>query len=184
MNMQYIKTQSKAGNGLLIVVFTALFAALVTVTTMFIKIPTMFGYVHAGDSMIYLGASFLPGPFGVIASAIGGGMSDLISGYPHWVIPTAIIKALNALPFAIVRYYTSKRGKELRFISLPNMLMLIPTSLVTVFGYFVAHLLMYDWAAAIAGLATEWIQPTAGAIIFIALGLGLDGIGFKRKALK
>ena len=174
--MHFIKTRTRAGESLLLLVFTALFAALVTVTTMFIKIPTLFGYVHAGDSMIYLGASVLPGPFGVIASAVGGGLSDLFSGYPHWVLPTAIIKALNALPFAIVRYYTLKQGKELRIISLPNLLMLIPTSLVTVFGYFTAHLIMYDFSAAVAGLATEWIQPLAGAIIFIVVGKSLDAL--------
>lgn len=182
--MQYVKTNSKQNTHTRIIILTALFAALTTVATMFIKIPTMFGYVHAGDSMIYLGASILPGPFGIIAGAIGGGLSDLISGYPHWVIPTAIIKALNAVPFVIACYIRRKSNKTDRIINPVSLTALIPTSLITVFGYFVAHWLMYDWAAAIAGLATEWIQPTAGAIIFIALGLGLDGIGFKRKALK
>ena len=183
-DMQYANAKSKQNIHARIIVLTALFAALTTVSTMFIKIPTMFGYVHVGDSMIYLGASILPGPFGVIAGAIGGGLSDLISGYPHWVIPTAIIKALNAVPFIIAKYIQMKRGKSERIINPFSLAALIPTSLITVFGYFVAHLLMYDWAAAVTGLTTEWIQPTAGAIIFIALGLGLDGMKFKEKILK
>ena len=181
---QYINAQAKQNINARILVLTALFAALTTVATMFIKIPTMFGYVHAGDSMIYLAASILPGPFGAIAGAVGGGLADLISGYPHWVIPTAIIKALNAVPFILAKYIQTKRKKGGRIINPMSLTAIIPTSLITVFGYFTAHLLMYDWAAAVAGLTTEWIQPLAGAIIFIALGFGLDGIGFKRKALK
>ena len=78
---------------------TAMFAALITVTTAYIKIPAPLGYAHAGDSMIYLAASILPGPFGFAAAAIGGGLADLLAGYPQWAIPTAIIKALNVLPF-------------------------------------------------------------------------------------
>ena len=177
------RNNSNQSSNLRVIVLTALLAALVTVTTTFIKIPTLFGYVHAGDSMVYLGACVLPGPFGIIAGAIGGGLSDLISGYPHWVIPTAIIKAFNALPFVIARYILIKKKKDERIINIPNLICLLPTSLITVFGYFIAHFIMYDWAAAVAGLTTEWIQPTAGAIIFIVLGLGLDHIKFKQKIL-
>ena len=182
--MQSTKRKSIDNANLRIIVLTALFAALTTVATMFIKIPTQFGYVHVGDSMIYLGASVLPGPFGIIAGAIGGGLSDLFSGYPHWILPTTIIKAFNALPFIIARYIQIKRGKDNRIINPLSLTALIPTSFVTVFGYFIAHLLMYDWAAAVASLTTEWIQPIVGAIIFVALGLGLDGIKFKDRVLK
>ena len=78
------KTDSKFNVKLIAI--TAMCAALVTVTTAFIKIPSPLGYSHAGDSMIYLAASILPGPFGIIASSIGGALADLISGYPHWAI--------------------------------------------------------------------------------------------------
>ena len=102
-------------------------AALITVTTAFIKIPSPLGYSHAGDSMIYLAASILPGPFGIIASSIGGALADLISGYPHWAIPTAIIKAVNAVPFVLCRMAMKKRGKDEKIISPSSLLMLIPT---------------------------------------------------------
>ena len=108
------KTDSKFNVKLIAI--TAMCAALVTVTTAFIKIPSPLGYSHAGDSMIYLAASILPGPFGIIASSIGGALADLISGYPHWAIPTAIIKALNAVPFVLCRMAMKKRGKDLSLI--------------------------------------------------------------------
>ena len=71
---------------------TAMFAALITVTTAYVKIPAPLGYAHAGDSMIYLSASVLPGPLGFAAASIGGGLADLLAGYPQWAIPTAIIQ--------------------------------------------------------------------------------------------
>lgn len=92
-------------------------AALVTVTTAFIKIPSMFGYSHAGDSMIYLAASILPGPYGIIASSIGGALADLISGYPQWAIPTAIIKAFNAVPFVLCRMTMKNTARTTRLLT-------------------------------------------------------------------
>ena len=153
------KTDSKFNVKLIAI--TAMCAALITVTTAFIKIPSPLGYSHAGDSMIYLAASILPGPFGIIASSIGGALADLISGYPHWAIPTAIIKE--------------------KIISPSSLLMLIPTTIVTIGGYFIANGLMYDFGAAIAELPTCWLQPGVGALIYIVVGIGLDKINFKKK---
>ncbi len=86
-----------------IAALTAMFASLIIVTTAYIKIPAPLGYTHVGDSMIYLSAAILPGPFGFFAAAIGGAMADLLAGYPHWALPTAIIKTLNVLPFFLIR---------------------------------------------------------------------------------
>lgn len=181
-NTTKAKTKSKIDAK--VIALTAMFAALVTVVTAFIKIPTALGYCHAGDSMIYLAASILPGPYGIIAASIGGFFADLLAGYANWALPTAIIKAFNALPFFICRYYLKKHNKDNKIINLPNLLMLIPTTIVTVGGYFIANGLMYDFTAAIAELATWYLQPGVGAIIYIALGLGLDSIKFKERTLK
>ena len=165
------------------IALTAMFAALVTVTTAFIKIPAPLGYTHAGDSMIYLAACSLPGPFGFLAAAIGGALADILSGYAHWAIPTAIIKSLNVLPFFIVRYALKNRAKKDAVITLPNLLMLIPTTLITLGGYFAANALMYDASAAFAELLPNLIQAAVGAAGFIVIGLGLDAVGFKKKLL-
>ena len=45
-------SKSKSKINVKLIAITAMCAALVTVTTAFIKIPSMFGYSHAGDSMI------------------------------------------------------------------------------------------------------------------------------------
>lgn len=54
-------------------VFTGLFAAMICVTTAFIlHIPAANGYIHIGDSIIYIAACILPLPYGVAAAGIGG----------------------------------------------------------------------------------------------------------------
>ncbi len=185
MSSQNIKSKKIEGSkvNVKLITITAMFAALVTVTTAFIKIPSALGYTHAGDSMVYLAASILPGPYGIIASSIGGALADIISGYANWAIPTAIIKAVNALPFVVCRIILKKYKKDDKIINIPNLIMLIPTTAVTVFGYFIANGLMYSWEGALAELATWWLQPLAGALIYVALGAGLDAAKFKQKIL-
>ena len=164
-------------------VITAMFAALITVTTAYIKIPAPLGYAHAGDSMIYLAASVLPGPLGFAAAAIGGGLADLLAGYPQWAVPTAIIKALNVLPFFLIKLALKNSPKLDKIISLPNLLMLIPTTIVTIGGYFVANALLYDTPAAIAEILPNLVQASVGAGIFIVLGTSLDAVHFKSRII-
>ncbi len=164
-------------------VITAMFAALITVTTAYIKIPAPLGYAHAGDSMIYLAASVLPGPLGFAAAAIGGGLADMLAGYPQWAVPTAIIKALNVLPFFLIKLALKNSPKLDKIISLPNLLMLIPTTIVTIGGYFVANALLYDTPAAIAEILPNLVQASVGAGIFIVLGTSLDAVHFKSRII-
>ena len=48
-------------------------------------------------------AAVLPPPFSFMSASVGGALADLLAGYAVWAIPTAIIKALNVLPFVIVK---------------------------------------------------------------------------------
>ena len=83
---------------------TAVFAALITLMTAYvfhIPVPIAGGYIHLGDSLIYLSASLLPTPYAMAAGAIGGGLADLLTA-PMWTLPTVIIKALITLPFSAI----------------------------------------------------------------------------------
>lgn len=183
MFKQKVKAKKQSISNAKVIAMTAMFSALITVTTAFIKIPSPFGYSHAGDSMIYLGASILPGYFGIIAASIGGALADLISGYAHWALPTALIKTLNAVPFVICGKILKKHNKDSKIINVSNILMIIPTTIVTVAGYFIANCILYSWEAATAELAVCWLQPGVGALLYVAIGLGLDSIKFKQKML-
>ncbi len=63
-----------------------LFAAMITVMTAYIcHIPygANGGYIHFGDTLIYMAAVFLPRPYALAAAAIGGGAADLLTA-PMW----------------------------------------------------------------------------------------------------
>ena len=162
-------------------VLTAMFAALIIVTTAYLKIPAPLGYAHLGDSMIYLSASILPAPFGFLAAGIGGALADLLAGYPQWAIPTAVIKMFNVLPFFIVGLVMKGSPKLGRIVNPPYLLMLIPSTIVTLGGYFAANTLMYDIGAATAELLPNLFQSIVGAIVYIILGLSLDSVKFKSR---
>ena len=168
---------------ILFAVLSAMFASLIIVTTAYIRIPAPLGYVHIGDSMIYLSASILPGPFGFLSAAIGGALADLLAGYPQWMPATAIIKALNVLPFFLVKLFLKGKAKSDKISSALNILMLIPTTLVTLGGYFIANMLMYGVGAAVGELLPNLLQATASAAVFILLGLSLDSVSFKKRII-
>ena len=166
------------------IVIAAMFAAMVAVMTAFVQIKTPTGgYVHLGDSMIYLAASFLPLPYAVAAAAVGGGIADLLV-YPETIIYTVIIKALNAVFF-------SSKGDKL--LTKRNALMTIPSGLVTVVGYSISKLIRQLLAgdsfhsALVNGLwkmPENAIQAVASALIFIVIAVALDRSDIKKRMLR
>ena len=92
------------------VVLTALFAALVCVATMLVRVPSPTGgFVNAGDALVLLGG-FLLGPlWGAAAAGIGSALADLLTGYPAYAAGTLVIKAVTAaLAAAMYRRFTSR----------------------------------------------------------------------------
>lgn len=97
--------KKKTSKQLIYVVMAALFAAMITVFTAYVlHIPAGNGYIHLGDSFIFLAASLLPLPYAIVAAAVGAGLADALTA-PIWVIATVIIKSVIVLPF------TSKRTR-------------------------------------------------------------------------
>lgn len=178
--MQTLNAQKTRFSGKTLAV-TAMFAALVTVTTAFIKIPAPLGYAHAGDSMVYLAACALPAPFNFIAAGLGGALADLLSGYAVWSLPTAIIKSLNVLPFFLARIILSKKNKDDKILRIPILAATVLTAGITIGGYFIANWIIYDINAAIAEIPFNIMQSIVGTALFVALGIALDAIQFKQK---
>lgn len=174
----------KSSDRTLRIVIAAMFAAMIAVMTAFVQIKTPTGgYVHLGDSMIYLAASFLPLPYAVLASSIGGGIADLLV-YPETIIYTVIIKALNAVFF-------SAKGDKL--LTKRNALMTIPSGLVTVIGYSLSKLIRQLLAGdsfhsavvnALWKIPENSIQAVASALIFIVIALALDKADIKKRMLR
>ena len=163
------------------ITLTAVFAALIAVMTAFIKMPTGIneGYLHFGDSMIYL-AGCLLGPYAVIAAAIGGALADILAGAAVWAIPTAIIKACNSVPFIIATSMYVKRKNNHRIIHLSALLMTVASGLITIFGYLLAEGLMYSFPSALTSVPFSIIQAVGSAIVFILVGCALDAVKIQK----
>ena len=80
-------------------VFTAVFAALICVSTFMIRIPVPAtqGYIHFGDIFVMLAGIFCGPGYGFLAAGIGSGLADLFSGYAMYAPVTFAIKALGCL---------------------------------------------------------------------------------------
>lgn len=161
-------------NKLILLVLSALFAAMITVMTAFlfhIPIGVNGGYLHFGDALIYLAASILPTPYACVAAAVGAGLADVVSGVPVWAPFTLVIKACIALLF------TSKKEK---LLSKRNVLALLGAWPVTCVGYYIAEAIITgNWIVPAAGLPGNTIQAAGSAVLFVLIALALDKMQFK-----
>ena len=143
---------------------TAMFAALATVLTLFPQIPTGTGYVHFGDSIIYLASIFF-GPFpGAIVGAVGQSLADLISGYPIYIIPTFCIKGLIGYTVGKIAY---KNHDALHFALAAADALVIVT-----LGYFIAEIPMYGIASAahvFISSPAQWLMSVVASAILIPI---------------
>ena len=155
-----------------VLVSSALFAALVCITTAF-HIPVgNGGYAHIGDAVIYLSASILPLPYAIACSAIGAGLADLTTGAIIWVVPTLIIKPILVLCFS---------NKSDKIITVRNVVGAFFAGIICCVLYmFVEGLYFGNIMAAFTITAVGMIQPIGSFIAFIILGLVLDKINFKK----
>ncbi len=148
------------------IVFGAAVAALVFVGTFFFKIPTPVGYIHLGDGFIYAASVILPLPVAAISAAVGGGLSDLLSGYPLWIAPTIVIKALSTLLF---------RRKAPRLLCGRNLLALGFGIVCNVGGYYLfGSAIQGNFTTCLVEIPLNLLQETAGCAIFLVFAGILD----------
>lgn len=157
-------------------VLTAVFAALICVATMLIRIPTSVtnGYVNLGDGVILLGSWVLGPWFGFLAGGIGSALADLFAGYVTYAPGTFLIKGLIALISGLVfKGLTFKTEK-------PNLLHRLPGAVLAeaemVLGYFFYEATLLGYGLAAAGSIISNIgQGIAGIVISLALAEVLIG---------
>lgn len=93
---------------------TGLMTAAVTVATIaiMIPVPNTGGYIHAGDSMVFLSVLVLGWKYGAMAAGVGSALADILSGYAQWAPSTLIIKTLMAvlMGLAIEKAMKSRRN--------------------------------------------------------------------------
>ena len=152
---------------------TGLFTALVFVVTAYLHIPTVNGYVHVGDGVIYLAACILPTPCAVFVGATGALLADCLTGFAIWAPGSVIIKALGALLFS---------SKSKKIITLRNLLALFPATVICIGGYYLYEaLIFWNFISPISGLLASLTQSVASALLFVVVGLSIDKTNFKSK---
>ena len=92
----------------------ALAIALVCLSTMFLQFPIPLGYAHLGNCFILISGVFFGPVTGLLAGGIGSALSDLLTGYAQWIIPTLIIKGIMGF---VIGYIANRTGLTVNMLS-------------------------------------------------------------------
>lgn len=140
-------------------------AALVFAGTYFFKIPTplTMGYIHLGDSMIFLAVYLFGFRRGALAGAIGGAMSDILGGFVVWIVPTFFIKLIMATVTGCLFGRIASKGK---YAFLPAFVLGGGLQIVL---YTLMEGIYFGMPAALAAVPGLAAQTFGGMVIAIAI---------------
>ena len=159
-----------------IYVTTALFAALIFLVTAYIlhiPTPATGGYIHLGDSFLYLAASILPAPFAIAAGGIGEALSDALTGSVVYALPTLLIKSAMVVCF-------SSMGKKI--VTKRNIVAAVIAGAICIVGYYLTEAVIYrNFLSPLVEIPANFIQMGASAVIYILLGNALDRLDMKNR---
>lgn len=165
-------------------VLAGLLAAMVCLATSFLQIGIVGGgYVHLGDTIIYLAAALLPTPYAVATAAVGAGVADLMVA-PMWAPFTVVIKSVMAITFT---------AKKERLLCGRNVFATVVAGVVCVVGYFGAEIALLCASgtafsvavtAALAAVPFNGAQALASGICFVVLAVALDKMNLKKRLQK
>ncbi len=141
--------------------FSALFAALIMLATMFLRIPGATGYYHLGDGLIYACAVLFGPAMGGMSAAVGSALADWLSGYAVWAPWTFVIKGLAAVA---IGFLASRRSPPLI-----HVLAMVAGAAITVIGYGLATYVMYGAPAVIPETYGNLAQTGVGIVVGMLL---------------
>ena len=144
------------------IVTASMFAALVCVATMIIKIPSpLKGYLNLGDCVVLLSGWLLSPLYGFLAVGIGSALADVFSGYITYAPATFVIKGL----MAIIAYFGFRLlHKRLGSFS-SRILSGTLSEIIMILGYFVFEGFLYGFVPSLVNIPANAVQGIAGLII-------------------
>ena len=148
------------------IVISAMFASLICVATMVIKIPSpLHGYINLGDVFVLLAGWCISPLYAFLAAGIGSGLADLLSGYALYAPATFLIKGI----MAIIAFYGFKviNGKANKVIS--RITSGVMAEVFMIIGYFLFEGILYGFVPSIVNIPPNAVQGLAGIIIGILL---------------
>ena len=158
------------------ITYTALMAALVCVATFLIKIPSLNGYTHLGDCMIFVSVLILGRRNGALAGGIGAALADFLGGYMQWIIPTFFIKAIMALIMGLI---AEKVFPKLKFGWLIGA---VAGGIFQIIGYTLVKIPLYGMGYAMTSLPVLTMQTISGIVIAFVIVTALLQTKIIRKA--
>lgn len=160
------------------IVITALFAALICVATMLIRIPipATGGYANLGDGVILI-CAFLMHPLNaVIAAGLGSMLADVLAGYLTYAPGTLVIKAAVALVALLIHDRLKQKLKQ----PVPAMVLAgVLAEILMVLGYFVYEALFLGLGLGAAGAIVGNIGQ--GAVGVLVSCLAAPALGRSRE---
>ena len=166
-------------NSIYNMVMTALILGLIMLSTAVFKIPVPLtqGYVHLGDTMIFLGVLVLGRKNGCIAAGIGSALADVMAGYAMYAPWTLVVKGLMAFVMATFIDAVAKKEKNsLKIAGLPvaEVIGMFLGGVIMVAGYFAADgFLAGNMAAGVLGVPANIGQFIVGMVLASALAAAL-----------
>ena len=147
-------------------VLAALMAALCTIMTMVIQVPSpMQGYVNLGDCAVLMSAWVLGPLYGGAAAGNGSALADLLSGYAHDVPGTVAIKLVMAVAAALIFRAATKKGLSASSVLLGQIAGGVVAEVIMVLGYFAyASLWLGKGLAAAASIPGNIVQGVFGLV--------------------
>lgn len=148
------------------IVFASLMAALVAVGTMLIQVPTPTkGYIHIGDSLVYLCGILLGPLWGGLAAGLGSMLADLLSGFGVYAPATLVIKGLDAFIAGQVYYLLVKEGtpylqRIFAFVFAASL-----GGIFMIGGYLAYETLLYGFPTAVLGVSANIAQGVGGCAL-------------------
>jgi uncharacterized membrane protein len=148
------------------IVNTALFAALICIATMIIKIPSPFkGYMNLGDCVVLLSGWLLPPFYSFFAAAIGSALADIFSGYIIYAPVTFVIKGVMAICANLI----FKKLHNFTDITVAAVIGGITAEFIMAAGYYIFEGILYGFIPALVGMPANIVQGVAGLITGLLL---------------
>lgn len=164
-------------NKLLKMCRTAMFAALICVSTIIIQIPSpLGGYINLGDSFIVAASVFLSPLFAFTAGSLGSALADILTGYTIYAPATFIIKGLMALTISFMYKALLKKGGKLSRYAVS--LSAVPAEIIMIIGYYLfSALISGGFIAALQTVPGNAVQGLAGIICGSAITFAIKKAG-------
>ena len=150
------------------VVLTAMMMCLVLLMTFIIRIPIpgTHGYIHLGDSMVFLSVLILGWKWGAVAAAVGSALADFVGGFAIYAPVTLVAKGLMAVIVGLFIQQALKKGMSLVKIRIFEVIGMVIGGLLMVACYYGAETVMYgSWVVPLAGVFMNCLQFIVGAAL-------------------